>query len=126
MKQILDDVWSFHMATDTPCLASPKFPSEDRVHLRRKLIAEEFKETMDAFDARDLVALADGLADLTYVIAGTALEFGIPLDLVWDEVQRSNMAKVDPVTGKAIKNEFGKVMKPKGWTTPKIEEVLGL
>lgn len=68
--------------------------------------------------------IADGLADVIYVAVGAALEFGIPLDRVWAEVHRSNMAKVDPATGKVIKRADGKVLKPEGWTPPDVAGVL--
>jgi predicted HAD superfamily Cof-like phosphohydrolase len=61
---------------------------------------------------------------MVYIIVGTALEFGIPLDRVWDEVQRSNMAKVDPVSGKVSKRPDGKVEKPQGWVAPDVAGVL--
>jgi predicted HAD superfamily Cof-like phosphohydrolase len=70
------------------------------------------------------VEVADALADMVYIIVGTALEFGIPLDRVWDEVQRSNMAKVDPVSGRVEKRADGKVKKPQGWEGPRISEAL--
>ena len=57
---------------------------------------------------------------MIYIAVGTALELGIPLEPVWDEVHRSNMAKVDPETGKVRKREDGKVLKPEGWVRPDI------
>jgi len=71
-------------------------------------------------------ALSDGLADLIYVCVGCALEYGIPLDRVGDEVQRSNMAKVDPLTGAVRRRLDGKILKPEGWTPPDIAGVMGL
>ena len=64
----------------------------------------------------DLVALADGLADLDYVIEGTRLEFGIDGAPIAAEVHRANLAKTDgPV------REDGKRLKPPGWQPPDIE-----
>jgi predicted HAD superfamily Cof-like phosphohydrolase len=40
----------------------------------------------------------------------------------WAEVVRSNMAKVDPVTGKVIKRADGKILKPEGWTPPQLAQ----
>lgn len=125
MRQLLDDVAAFHRATDTPILDGPRFPSEDRIRLRESLITEEYDELFRALANCDLIEAADAMADLIYVIVGTALEFGVPLDRVWDEVQRSNMAKVDPATGKVRKREDGKVLKPEGWQPPDIFRVLG-
>jgi predicted HAD superfamily Cof-like phosphohydrolase len=125
MKHLIEDVIDFHDATDTPICSKPKFPSTERRELRRDLIREEYNEYLDAEDVDDLVEVADALVDLVYVVVGCAIEYGIPLDKVWDEVQRSNMAKIDPATGKVRKREDGKVLKPDGWTPPDIKGALG-
>src|SRR5574343_277690 len=124
MKKLIDDVTAFHMATGTPVCFVPKVPSGARTLLRGDLITEEYSETLRALHYGDIVALADGLADLIYVCVGTALEYGIPLDRVWDEVQRSNMAKVDPITGLVRRREDGKILKPDGWQPPEIEKAV--
>lgn len=124
MKKILDDVRAFHEATGVPVRTVCRLPLEDRVDLRQRLHNEENGELNDAIDAQDLPAIAKEIVDLMYVLAGTALEFGIPLDKVWDEVHRSNMAKVDSVTGRVRYREDGKVLKPEGWTPPDIAKVL--
>ena len=36
----------------------------------------------------------------------------------WDEGAKSNLAKIDKVTGKVIKRDDGKVLKPDGWKKP--------
>jgi len=124
MRKLMDDVAAFHRACDVPALDKPQIPPLARVQLRAALIKEEAKETIEAMRLDDLPAIADGLADLIYVTVGTALEYGIPLDCVWDAVQQANMAKVDPTTGKVRKREDGKVLKPDGWTPPDIAAVL--
>ena len=125
MKKILDDVRAFHEATGVPVRETPRLPALHRVYLRAALLAEEYEEARDAIvDERDLPKIAKELVDLIYIAAGTALEFGIPLDRVWDEVHRSNMAKVDPVTGRVRYRDDGKVLKPEGWTPPDIAKVL--
>jgi len=124
MKKCLDDVAAFHNACDVPVLTVPQFPSHERCKLREDLLDEEYNEFLEGMAERDLVKVADALADMAYIIAGTAHEFGIPLDKVWDEVQRSNMAKVNPATGKVIKREDGKVLKPEGWQPPDVLLIL--
>lgn len=123
MKSLIRDVRAFHEACDHPVLDAPRIVGE-RVVLRRELLAEEFYETMDALRVHDLEGVADGLADLIYVAVGMAVEFGIPLDRVWDEVQRANMAKVDPATGKVRRREDGKILKPEGWQAPDIAKAV--
>jgi predicted HAD superfamily Cof-like phosphohydrolase len=63
--------------------------------------------------------LAKELCDVHVVVSGTAVEYGIPEDLVYEEVHRSNMAKAGgPV------REDGKVLKPDGWTPPNVAAAL--
>lgn len=123
MKSLIDAVTAFHAATGLPVVTTPTYHPE-RVALRVSLLLEEARETCDAMIAGDMVEIADGLADVIYVAVGAAIEFGIPLERVWAEVQRSNMAKVDPATGKVKRREDGKVLKPEGWTPPDIAAVL--
>jgi predicted HAD superfamily Cof-like phosphohydrolase len=91
--------------------------------LRRKLIREEFKELMKALEEEDIVGIADGLADLTVVVYGTALSYGIDLDRVMQEVHRSNMSKLGE-DGKPIYREDGKVLKGPYFSPPDILHVL--
>jgi predicted HAD superfamily Cof-like phosphohydrolase len=46
---------------------------------------------------------------------------GFDVQGAWDEVARSNLSKIDPVTGKVIKRNDGKVLKPEGWTPPDLK-----
>jgi predicted HAD superfamily Cof-like phosphohydrolase len=77
---------------DTPF--KPSIPVEATVALRKSLIEEEVnKELIPAMDKGDLYEIADALADTLYVVFGTALAYGIPMDSIFDEVHRSNMSK---------------------------------
>lgn len=125
MISLLWDVRDFHTVCDLPILHNPMIPSPERVELRWKLVDEEVnKELKPAMDAEDLVGIADAIADSIYVLVGTAIEYGIPLDYVWRAVQAANMAKVDPATGKVRKREDGKVLKPEGWVAPDIKRII--
>lgn len=121
---LLADVAAFHEACEVPIKTECAIVPE-RVELRRDILREEWRETDEAMARGDMIELADGLADIIYVAVGTALEFGIPLDRVWAEVHRSNMAKRDPATGMVRRREDGKVLKPEGWTPPDIAAALG-
>lgn len=135
-------VSEFHKAMDVPMLSRPTIPSDARVRLRLRLIAEEFIETLEAcfrkgdWEGRDnlsnllayidttpirvdLPEFADGLADLAYVVEGANLEFGIDGNDVFEEVHAANMRKV----GGPIR-EDGKRGKPDGWVPPDIEGCL--
>lgn len=120
-----DDVNTFMEAADqrVKLVAYPEFDMTDpQAQLYMSLIQEEFDETMDAFVKGDTIEVADGLADMVWVIMGLASSLGIPFDQVWDEVRASNMSKV--VDGKLIKREDGKVLKPEGYFRPDINAVL--
>ena len=124
MKRAECQIADFHLATGTPILDKPEFPSQERIDLRHRLIEEEWIEYQEAVAARDIVEVADAIGDMIVVLVGTALEFGIPLSEVWDEIHRSNMAKVDPDTGFVRRRDDGKILKPEGWTPPDIASVL--
>lgn len=91
--------------------------------LRQKLITEEYKEVMEAFEKDDIVNLAKELADLVYVVFGTALACGFDLDNVFRQVHASNMSKLGE-DGKPILREDGKVLKGPGYFEPDIQGVL--
>lgn len=123
MQKLINDVAAFHIACDQPVLTEPRFVAE-RAPLRLSLCNEENRELNEAVANENLSDIADAIADNMYVLIGTAIEFGIPLAAVWNAVQNANLAKLDPKTGKAIKREDGKVLKPEGWTPPDIAGVL--
>lgn len=100
-------------------LDKPAAPDVARAHLRMKLIREEFEEFANAWCEDNLVEIADALADMIYVILGTALSYGLPLDLVFAEVHRTNLAKE-----KGSLRDDGKIMKPEGWVAPDIAGIL--
>jgi predicted HAD superfamily Cof-like phosphohydrolase len=116
------NVIEFHQAFGQRIGEKPEFPNEEERKLRVKLLKEEVWEYMDGESFNDLVEVADALADIIYIACGTAVSYGIPLDDVFAEVHRSNMAKL--VDGKVIRRADGKVQKPEGWTAPDIEGVL--
>ena len=116
------DVKDFHQAFGQRVGEYPELPDVSERTLRMKLITEEFNELCDAEEANDIIEIADALADIIYIACGTAVSYGIPLDDVFAEVHRSNMAKL--VDGKVIRREDGKVQKPEGWTAPDIKGVL--
>lgn len=117
------DVRDFHIAFGQRVGQSPMIPEDiNERDLRISLLEEEFKEYLQAEEKNDIVEIADALADIIYIACGTAVSYGIPLDKVFNEVHRSNMAKL--VDGKPIYREDGKVLKPDGWTPPDIERCL--
>ncbi len=101
----------------------PGVPAPKVVQLCRDLIKEEVgKELLPALARGDLVEIADGIADSIYVLIYTAHAYGIPIEKVFDEVQRTNMAKFP--NGKAIRRDDGKILKPSGWSPPDIKRII--
>jgi len=97
------------------------FPSNKITSLRYDLISEELAELKEAIDKKDIKEVADALTDILYVTYGAGHAFGIDLDKCFDEVQRSNMSKLD-VDGKPIYNEKGKVMKGPNYFKPDLNK----
>ncbi len=138
-------VRAFHDAAGVVTPSIPQIPDDDRIRLRANLVTEEFcefllsvypqfkdmqhgavlfrlKQAMEYMKPKvDLVAMADALADLDYVVEGTRLICGIDGGPVAEEVHRSNMTKFGPGSWK---RDDGKVMKPPDWKPPDIEGVL--
>ena len=91
--------------------------------LRVNLIEEELNEFKDAIFKKDLKEAADALTDILYVTYGAGHAFGINLDKCFEEVQKSNMSKLDD-DGKPIYNEQGKVMKGPKYFKPNLNKFL--
>ena len=85
------------------------------------LIREEFDELVASSTAKDDL---DALIDILVVTIGAIHSLGADAEGAWQEVMRTNFAKIDPVTGKVRKREDGKVLKPQGWTPPNLEPYL--
>ena len=90
-------------------------------NLRIELIEEELKELKYAIKNHDLLETADALTDILYVTYGAGHAFGIDLDKCFDEVQNSNMSKLD-ANGKPIYNDSGKVMKGPNYFKPDLSK----
>jgi len=99
----------------------PSFSTDKINKLRIDLIKEELEELTDAMHNKDLLEVADALTDILYVTYGAGHAFGIDLDKCFDEVQNSNMSKLDE-NGKPIYNESGKVMKGSNYFKPDLSK----
>ena len=99
----------------------PSFSTDKINNLRYDLIKEELEELKIAMKNRDLLEVADALTDILYVTYGAGHAFGIDLDKCFEEVQNSNMSKLDE-DGKPIYNEAGKVMKGPKYFKPNLNK----
>lgn len=116
MSNIFKDQETFMVASDQTV---DKF-NEGQYNLYLYLIKEEFDELQYALNTDDKVEQLDALLDMIVVIAGAIHSAGFDGEGGWDEVIRSNMSKVDPETGKVLKREDGKVLKPATFSAPNL------
>ena len=97
------------------------FPNDKIIDLRIDLIKEELSELKEAIEKKDIKEVADALTDILYVTYGAGHAFGINLDKCFEEVQNSNMSKLDQ-DGRPIFNDKGKVMKGPNYFKPDLSK----
>ena len=114
-------VRDFHERFGLPSSDRPNWPGETVHRLRVLLIEEELAELRNAGEARNLVAVADALADMLYVVYGAAQAYGIDLQPVFREIHRSNMSKGDP---EVVRRPDGKILKGDHYSPPRVSEVM--
>ena len=98
--------------------------SDAGVALYASLIYEEFQEFVDAVNSNNDVEQLDACMDMIWVILGYCRMKGFDIDGAWNEVSTSNLSKINPETGKVIKREDGKVLKPVDWKEPDFSKYL--
>ena len=118
-----DKVGTFMKTFGQEVKTKPSFSTDKINKLRLDLIKEELTELTEAMSNRDLLEVADALTDILYVTYGAGHAFGINLDKCFDEVQNSNMSKLDE-NGKPIYNESGKVMKGPNYFKPNLSKFI--
>ncbi len=112
-------VQEFHKQFEIHVSPTPSIPDEPTQILRKRLIQEEFDELQEAMQEKDLPSIAKELADLLYVVYGTAVSLGIDMEPVFQEVHRSNMSKVG-----GHKREDGKWVKPPTYSPAQLDGLL--
>ena len=106
---------------DTPdCFLPQGYPSE----LRTALIVEECMEFGKAAEEYNFVEMIDAICDILYVTYGAAVAMGIDIDPFFEEVHRSNMSKLDPVTKQPVRRADGKILKPPTYSPANIKSML--
>ena len=116
-----DKVGTFMKTFGQEVKTKPSFNTDKINKLRLDLIKEELSELTEAMNNKDLLEVADALTDILYVTYGAGHAFGINLDKCFEEVQNSNMSKLDE-NGKPIYNEHGKVMKGPNYFRPDLSK----
>ena len=118
-----DKVGTFMKTFGQEVKIKPSFSTDKINNLRLDLIKEELAELTEAMKNKDLLEVADALTDILYVTYGAGHAFGINLDKCFEEVQNSNMSKLDE-NGKPIYNENGKVMKGPNYFKPDLSKFI--
>ena len=98
--------------------------NETQFNLSTSLIQEEVDELWVANAAADPKECLDALIDILVVTVGAIHSLGADGAGAWNEVMRTNFAKIDPATGRVNKREDGKVLKPEGWTPPELDQFI--
>lgn len=117
MGNVFEDQTKFMIACDQSVCEW----NEKQLSMYHTLIKEETQELQQAFDANDRVEILDALIDIIVVTVGAINSMGSDGERAWDEVMKTNFAKVDSITGKVKKREDGKVLKPEGWKGPDLK-----
>jgi predicted HAD superfamily Cof-like phosphohydrolase len=106
-------------------IACDQQPSTKNYAMYLSLIKEEYNELQEAVDTNDRVEQLDALVDILVVTMGAIRAGGFDGEGAWNEVMRTNFAKIDSDTGKVRKREDGKVLKPENWIAPDLAQFVG-
>lgn len=122
MSKVFSDVAQFMNACGQHFPISPQEEESDLNRLYLKLIKEEYHEFLDAVETLDNTEQLDACFDMMWVIIGYMLSKGWDCNAAWDEGALSNLSKIDKETGKVIRREDGKILKPEGWQEPNFKQ----
>ena len=118
MSKVFTDVTVFLKAVGQETPSSPQKTVSAQAELYKKLIKEEYEEFWEAEAVSDDVEEIDACFDMMWVIVGYMKSRGWDCEAIWDEGAKSNLSKIDPVTGLVKRREDGKILKPEGWKPP--------
>jgi len=123
MSKVFTDVSVFMSAVgqDTPPFVANE---SDQSKLYKVLIDEEYDEFIKAWNENDEVEKIDACFDMMWVIVGYMKSRGWDCEQIWDEGAKSNLSKIDPVTGLVRRRDDGKILKPEGWQPPNFSKFI--
>lgn len=98
--------------------------NDDQFRMYSNLITEEYNELQEALANKDAVETLDALTDILVVTIGAMNSMGADGEGAWREVMATNFAKIDRRTGKVLRRDDGKVLKPEGWEPPNLAKFL--
>ncbi len=108
----IEKMKEFHQIFSVPIAKESTLITEKDFIRRLTLITSEVGELGDAVRKKDIVEIADAIGDLLYVTFGMAVEMGLDIDKIFDEIHTSNMSKANE-NGTVTKDAGGKVLKSK-------------
>ena len=117
MTDVFEDINKFATACDQE-------PGKENYDMYLNLIREEMGELEEAIKENNRIEQLDALIDILVVTLGAIRAGDFKGKSAWKEVMKTNFAKINPETGKVIKREDGKVLKPKGWEAPKLKQFI--
>lgn len=101
----------------------PVLPNTEERDLRKRLLEEEYNEYLEGENNNDIIEIADALGDMLYIIYGTAVSYGLPINEIFNEIHASNMSKLDE-NGNPIFREDGKILKGKNYFKPDLKSII--
>ena len=122
----LDMVKKFHETYGLPVKETPDISDKKTNQLRINLLAEELDELKEALADGNIVEVLDALTDLQYVLDGAYLSFGLQALKMpaFEEVQRSNMSKLDEDGKPIVREEDGKILKGPNYFKPNLNQFI--
>lgn len=108
----------------TACEQSVTGVNEEQFKMYARLITEEYDELIVAIANKDAVETLDALTDILVVTIGAIHSMGADGEGAWREVMATNFNKIDRRTGKVLRRDDGKVLKPEGWEPPELAKFL--
>ena len=121
MGNPFEDQKKFMQASDQTC--TDKIFDKTQYSMYLDLVEEEFDELEAGRIQKEYTEQLDALIDIIVVATGAIHSMGIDPQEAWDEVIKTNLAKIDPATGKVKKRADGKVLKPEGWKPPNLSKL---
>jgi predicted HAD superfamily Cof-like phosphohydrolase len=122
MSKVFSDVAQFMNACGQHFPTIPQEQESDLNKLYLKLIKEEYTEFLEAVEQKDNTEQLDACFDMMWVIIGYMHSKGWDCNASWEEGAQSNLSKINNDTGKVIRREDGKILKPEGWQEPNFKQ----
>jgi len=108
----------------TACEQTISGMNDDQFRMYAKLITEEYDELQVALANKDPVETLDALVDILVVTIGAINSMGADGEGAWREVMATNFNNIDRRTGKVLRRDDGKILKPEGWEPPQLQNFL--